>query len=173
MGSMKTLRDLYIHELKDIYSAEKQLTKALPKMIKATNSDELRQAFKDHLDETERHVERIEKIFESYEKKPGGEKCKAMEGLVKEGEDFIKENKDADPDVLDAGLIAAAQRVEHYEIAAYGTAITYAKSLGEKEAAEILGQTLEEEKGADKTLTKVARSGVNRAAQKEKAEAVA
>lgn len=166
MATMKSLRDLYIHELKDIYSAEKQLTKALPKMSKAARSPELQQAFADHLQETKRHVERIEQIFASYDEKPGGVKCKGMEGLIEEGEELLKE-KDVNQDVLDAGLIAAAQRVEHYEIAAYGTVITYAKALGEKEAIDLLKETIDEEKAADKKLTNIATSGVNRAAKLE------
>ncbi|MBX3413968.1 MAG: ferritin-like domain-containing protein [Pirellulales bacterium] len=154
MSSLKTLHDLYIEELKDLYSAEKQLLKALPKMAKAADSRQLRQGFEAHLDETEEHVTRLEKIFEDLDASPRGKKCKAMEGLVEEGAEVIK--VDAPPSVKDAALIAAAQRVEHYEIAGYGTVRTYAELLGHSAAAKLLQKTLDEEGATDKKLTALA-----------------
>ena len=147
------LKELYIDELRDIYNAENQLTKALPKMAKAANSDELRAGFEEHLEQTKGHVDRLEQIFKELGEKPTGKKCKGMEGLVAEGKEMIDEQEG---DSLDAGLISAAQRVEHYEIAAYGCVRTYANLLGEKEAAQLLGQTLQEEKETDQKLTKLA-----------------
>ena len=151
---LDTLRDLFVDELKDLYSAEQQLLKALPKMSKAATAKQLKAAFDSHLKETVGQVERLEQVFESLEISPKGKKCKAMEGLVKEGADLMKE--DADPDVMDAGLIAAAQRVEHYEMAGYGCVRTYAQLLGETEAASLLQETLDEEGAADKKLTQIA-----------------
>jgi len=156
---LETLRDLFVEELRDLYSAENQLLKALPKMAKAASSPELQAAFTEHLKQTEGQVERLEKIFERLEKKPKGKTCKAMEGLVEEGKELMEE--DADPAVLDAGLIAAAQRVEHYEIAGYGTVRTYAQLLKQKEDAELLQQTLNEEGATDKKLTDLAESIIN------------
>jgi len=160
---LETLRDLYIHELKDLYSAEKQLIKALPKMAKAATSDRLADGFRMHLDQTEEHVNRLEKIMERQEASTRGAKCKGMEGLIEEGEEIIGEN--ADDDVRDAGLIAAAQRVEHYEIAAYGCARTYAELLGDNDGARLLQQTLEEEGATDKKLTELAKTLINVRAQ--------
>lgn len=157
---LKSLHDLLIHELKDIYSAEKQLTKALPKMAKAASNEQLKEAFKVHLEETKGQIERLEQIFKDLGKSPRGETCKAMEGLIEEGDSLMKE-KAADPDVMDAGLIAAAQRVEHYEIAAYGCARTYAKLLKNKEMQKLLQTTLNEEGATDKKLTKLAESTIN------------
>jgi ferritin-like metal-binding protein YciE len=151
---LSSLEDLFIDELKDLYSAETQLTKALPKMAKAATSKELKAGFEKHLKQTEGHVERLEQIFEELEASPKGKKCKAMEGLIKEGAEVIKE--DAEPEVKDAALIAAAQRVEHYEIAGYGCVRTYAKLLGHDSAMRLLQQTLDEEGDTDKTLTKLA-----------------
>jgi ferritin-like metal-binding protein YciE len=148
------LKELYIDELKDIYSAESQLVKALPKMAKASNSDELRAGFEEHLEQTKGHVKRLEQIFSALGEKPTGKKCKGMEGLVAEGSEMMEE--DLEEDALDAGLISAAQRVEHYEIAAYGTVRTYANILGEDEAASLLEETLEEEKETDQKLTELA-----------------
>lgn len=159
MAEEKTLDDLFYDTLRDIYYAEKQLVKALPKMAKAATAPELQTAFKDHLEQTKGHVSRLEQIFEGLEKTPRGKKCKAMEGLVEEGAELMKE--DAEPEVLDAGLIAAAQRVEHYEIAAYGTARAYAKLLKNAQAAELLQQTLSEEGETDKKLTKLATTVIN------------
>jgi ferritin-like metal-binding protein YciE len=146
-----SLRELYIDELKDIYSAEKQLTKALPKMAKAATSPDLRKGFEGHLKQTEGHVQRLEQIFTMLAAKPGGKKCMGMEGLVKEGSEVMGE--DFEDDVMDAALISAAQRVEHYEIAAYGTVSAYADLLSEPKQASLLRQTLEEEKQTDQKLT--------------------
>jgi ferritin-like metal-binding protein YciE len=148
-----SLRKLYIDELKDIYSAEKQLTKALPKMAKAASSDELRQGFEEHLEQTQGHVERLDEIFSQLNAKATGKKCMGMEGLVKKGAEIMGE--DFSEDVMDAALISAAQRVEHYEIAAYGTVIAYANLLGESEQAELLQETLAEEKETDQKLTQL------------------
>ena len=147
------LKELYIDELRDIYNAENQLVKALPQMAKAATSDDLRTGFEEHLEQTKGHVQRLEQIFAELDEKPTGKKCKGMEGLVEEGKEMIDEQEG---EVLDAGLISAAQRVEHYEIAAYGCVRTYANLLGETDAAELLNQTLEEEKETDKKLTTLA-----------------
>ena len=148
------LRNLYIDELKDLYSAENQLVKALPKMAKAASSEELRQGFEQHLEQTRGHVQRLEQIFASLDESPKGKKCAGMEGLVKEGSEMIEE--DFEGAVMDAGLIGAAQRVEHYEIAAYGTASEFARTLGEDEHVSLLEQTLEEEKETDEKLSELA-----------------
>ncbi len=149
-----SLRELYVDELKDIYSAEKQLTKALPKMAKAATSPELQEGFEEHLEQTKGHVERLEQIFNMLGEKPGGKKCVGMEGLVNEGSEIMGE--DFEEEVMDAALISAAQRVEHYEIAAYGTVAAYADLLDEPEHADLLRQTLEEEKETDQKLTELA-----------------
>lgn len=159
---LEILKDLYVHELKDLYSAEKQLLKALPQMAKAASSKKLKAAFESHLKETENHVARLEKVLSLAGATTRGSKCKGMEGLVEEGKDMIQE--EADNEVRDAGLIAAAQRVEHYEIAGYGCARTYAQMLGEKEAEKLLQATLDEEGAADKKLTELAMSEINVAA---------
>jgi ferritin-like metal-binding protein YciE len=151
---LSSLEDLYISELKDLYSAEKQLVKALPKMAKAATSKQLKQGFEHHLKQTRGHVERLEKVFADIEASPRGKKCIAMEALIKEGEELMKEG--VEPEVLDAGLIAAAQRVEHYEIAGYGCVRTYAELMGNQKAARLLQQTLDEEGETDKTLTSLA-----------------
>lgn len=151
---LESLRELYIDELKDLYSAEKQLVRALKKMAKNATNPELQEAFNDHLAETEGHVERLETIFESLEASPRGKKCVGMEGLIEEANELIEEGPDED--VLDAGLISKAQHVEHYEMAGYGTVRTWATLLGEDEHAELLGQTLDEEKAADQLLTQLA-----------------
>jgi ferritin-like metal-binding protein YciE len=156
---LKTLKDLYVQELRDLYSAEKQIVKALPKMTKNASSPELKAAFQEHLEQTKGHVERLETIFEKLGKRPTGKTCKAMEGLVEEGEELIDEEPEAS--VLDAGLISAAQRVEHYEIAGYGTVRTFAQTLGETEAAGLLQQTLDEEAETDKKLTSLAEGAIN------------
>jgi ferritin-like metal-binding protein YciE len=150
----QALKELYIDELKDIYNAENQLVKALPKMAKTANSEELRTGFEEHLEQTRGHVQRLEQIFKELGEKPSGKKCKGMEGLVAEGQEIMGE--DFEDDVMDAALISAAQRVEHYEIAAYGTVRTYAELLGEDTAAQLLEQTLEEEKETDQKLTDMA-----------------
>jgi ferritin-like metal-binding protein YciE len=162
-AKMTTLEDLYMDMLKDLYSAEKQLVRALPKMAKNAENSELQRAFQDHLKQTEGHVERIERIFSELGGSPRGKKCVGMEGLVEEGNELLQEN--AEPDVLDAGLIAAAQKVEHYEIASYGTARTWAQRLGYNDAARLLQQTLDEEGEADKKLTQIAENFVNMEAQ--------
>jgi ferritin-like metal-binding protein YciE len=157
--SMDSLKDLYVDELKDLYSAENQLLKALPKMAKKASSPELKRAFQDHLGQTERQVNRLEKIFKKLGEKPTGKVCKAMKGLVEEGKEIIEEK--GDESVLDAALIGAAQKVEHYEIASYGTARTFASLLGEEDAMTALQQTLDEEAATDKKLTTLAESMVN------------
>jgi ferritin-like metal-binding protein YciE len=163
---LKSLEDLFLHELKDIYSAEKQLLKALPKMAKATTSENLRQAFEEHRDQTEVQVERLDQIFQGLGKSGRGPKCEAMEGLIEEGKKLIDEEK-AEAAVCDAGLIAAAQKVEHYEIASYGTLKTFAQLLGHEDAAELLQQTLDEEKETDQKLTELAESEINLEAEQE------
>lgn len=160
---MQDLQDLYIEELRDLYNAEKQLVKALPKMAKKASHDELKQAFSTHLEETKGHVERLEQIFEKLGKRAGGKTCKAMQGIVEEGKETMEE--DAEPEMMDAALIAAAQRAEHYEIAAYGTVRTYAKLLGDNQAAKLLQTTLDEEGKTDKKLTQLAESSINVEAQ--------
>jgi len=162
-SKMATLEDLYTDLLKDLYSAEKQLVKALPKLAKNAQSPDLQKAFQEHLKQTEGHVERIERIFTELGGSPRGKKCVGMEGLVEEGNELMQE--DTEPDVLDAGLIAAAQKVEHYEIASYGTARAWAQRLGYDKAARLLQETLEEESMANEKLTKIAESHVNMEAQ--------
>jgi len=159
MATKKTLNDLFIHALKDIYNAEKQLVKALPKMAKGATSEKLRTAIESHLQETEGQVERLEQVFDSLELPHRGVKCAAMEGLVEEGGEVLE--GDFDPPVRDAAIIAAANKVEHYEIATYGTLIAYARLLGYSEAESLLQATLEEEKGADQKLTELAESEIN------------
>lgn len=158
------LRRLYVHELKDLYSAENQLLKALPKMEKAAADKDLKKAFSSHLKETERHVKRLEDVFKRLDFKPGGQKCAGMEGLIEEGSDMI--NEDAPAAVKDAGLIAAAQRIEHYEIAGYGVARTYAEKLGDYQAADLLQETLNEEGLADQKLSRLAQRKINFEAMK-------
>jgi ferritin-like metal-binding protein YciE len=161
---LETLKDLYVHELKDLYSAEQQLVKALPKMAKAATNKELAAGFHEHLEQTRGHAQRLEQILSNHKETCRGAKCKGMEGIVAEGAEMIEE--EADAEVKDAGLIAAAQRVEHYEMAGYGTARTYAEILGDKEGANMLKTTLEEERATDQKLTKLAKSAVNVAAAK-------
>ena len=159
---LQTLKDLYFHELKDLFSAEQQLVRALPKMAKAASNKELAAGFQEHLEQTKGHAQRVEQILSSHQQTTRGPKCKGMEGIVAEGAEMIEE--EADVEVKDAGLIAAAQRVEHYEMAGYGTARTYAELLGDKEGAKLLGLTLEEERQTDQKLLKLAKSAVNVAA---------
>lgn len=156
---MNTLQDLYVEELRDLLSAEGQIIKALPKMAKKASSPELQKAFQTHLAESRQHVERLNQIFENLGMKPRAKKCKGMQGLIEEGEEVMKEAET--DEVRDAGLIASAQRVEHYEIAAYGTVRTYAEMLGDKKAAKLLQQTLDEEGNTDKKLTDLAVNGIN------------
>jgi len=157
--TLDTLKDLYIAQLKDMYSAEKQIIEALPKMAEAATNPQLKKAFTAHLAETEVHLERLSGIFHELGENPGNHVCKAMKGLIDEGNEMAKE--DGDPDVIDAGLIASAQRVEHYEMAGYGCVRTYAQMLGEDAALEILQTTLNEEGAVDKKLTELAMSVVN------------
>jgi len=152
---LNTLKDLYIHELKDLYSAEKQIIKALPKMAKAATSQELAAGFKQHLEETKVHAGRLEEILSGHDQTTRGPKCKGMEGVIAEGAEMIEE--EADDEVRDAGLIAAGQRVEHYEMAGYGTARTYAELLGDTAGAKLLQQTLDEEAATDEKLTAAAK----------------
>jgi len=156
---LDSLQKLYVEELRDLYNAENQLVKALPKMAKHASHQELKQAFEDHLEQTKEHVERLDEIFKRLDEKPTGKTCKAMKGLIEEGSEYLE--KDGDESVLDAALIGAAQRVEHYEIAGYGTVRTFANMLGENQAAELLQQTLDEEGETDKLLTELAESVVN------------
>ncbi|HEX5445563.1 MAG TPA: ferritin-like domain-containing protein [Pirellulales bacterium] len=160
--ALESLADLFVDELKDLYSAEKQLVKALPKMAKAASSAKLRKGFEDHLRQTEGHVERLESIFEQLGVKPRGPKCEAMEGLIEEGKRVMSE--DAEPAVMDAALVAAAQRVEHYEIAGYGTVRSFARMLGNDKAERLLQKTLDEESQTNEKLTKLAESEINAAA---------
>jgi ferritin-like metal-binding protein YciE len=154
-----SLQKLYVEELKDLYSAEKQLVQALPRMAKKASNPQLRAAFEEHLEVTKKQVERLDRIFERLERSPRGKKCKGMEGLIEEGKEMMQE--DMDPEVLDAALISAAQKVEHYEIAGYGTVRTYARILGEDGDARLLQQSLDEEGETDKKLTQLAESSVN------------
>jgi len=160
---MKNLEELFEHQLKDLYSAEDQLTKALPKMVKNAHNSKLKKAFVDHLEETKEHKARLEEIYDELDIDPKGETCKAMKGLIKEAEDFLDEVKD--PEVKDAGMIAEAQRVEHYEISGYGTAVRYAKELGHDSIAKKLQKTLDEEYQADETLNDLAEDRLNRKAK--------
>jgi ferritin-like metal-binding protein YciE len=165
---MESLRELYVDELKDLWSAETQITKALPKMMKAASNPKLKKAFNTHLKQTERHVKRLERIFKELDESPRGKKCVGMEGLIKEGQELIKEKPQAD--VLDAGLIAAAQHVEHYEIAGYGCVRTWARQMGEDRQAELLQETLDEEEQTDRLLTELAESEINVEAEEEDEE---
>lgn len=163
--SLATLHDLMVHELKDLYSAERQLVQALPKMSKNATSDQLRTAIDNHLAETEEHVTRLEQVMESLGESPRGQKCDGMQGLIEEGKKLLKE--EADPDVMDAGIIVSAQKVEHYEIASYGAVCEYARMMGHTEALQLLEQTLEEEKKADQTLNALAEGGINALAERD------
>ena len=156
---LETLRDLYVHELKDLYSAERQMMKAMPRMIKAATNRQLATAFRQHFEQTKAQAKRLEELLASHGETTRGPKCLGMEGVLKEGDEMISE--DADEEVRDAGLIAAAQRVEHYEIAGYGCARTYAELLGDKKGAKILDRTIKEEGATDQKLTKLARSVIN------------
>jgi len=163
MGDLNSLEDLFYHQLRDIYNAEQQLIKALPTMAENSSNKELKSAFQEHLEETVIQKERLDEIGESLGVELNGETCHAMQGLIEEAEDFVSRNPD--PEVLDAGIIADAQRIEHYEIAAYGTAVTYAKSLGYNDAAKKLQLTLDEESEADLTLNEIAIEQVNLSAK--------
>jgi len=161
---MDSLKDLYVEQLQDLYSAETQILKALPDMEKKAQNQKLKTAFREHLKVTEEQVQRLEQIFDDLGEKPGGHHCKGMEGLIKEGQQMIKE--DGDSDVIDAGLIAAAQRVEHYEIAGYGTVRTFAKQLGHDKHLDLLQRTLDEEGETDKKLTQLAEGTINKDAMR-------
>jgi ferritin-like metal-binding protein YciE len=162
MADITTLRDAFVDEIRDIYHAEKQLVKALPKLAEKASNDELRSALENHLAETENQVTRLERVFEIVGEKPQTKTCAGMAGIIEEGSDVLAE--DASPAVLDALIIASAQRAEHYEIAAYGTVAAWADGLGLADAAELLRESLDEEKAADETLTEIAESGINAAA---------
>lgn len=157
--NLDSLRKLYVHELKDLYSAEQQIVDALPKMIAGAGNTDLKKALKEHLEVTRKQAKRLEKVFAGMDFSPRGSRCEGMEGLLKEGASLLKEK--ADPDVLDAAIIAAAQRVEHYEIAGYGVARTYAEKLGDYKAADLLQQSLEEEAQADRHLSRLAERTIN------------
>jgi ferritin-like metal-binding protein YciE len=157
--NLDTLEQLYISELRDLYSAENQLLKALPKMAKAASSEELKDGFEKHLEQTKGHVRRLEQVFEALDENPKGKTCRAMKGLIEEGSEILKEN--GEESVLDAGIIVAAQKVEHYEIAGYGSARTFAHLLGQNKAAELLQATLDEESETNEILNKLAESVVN------------
>ena len=156
---LDSLHKLYVDELKDLYSAENQILKALPRMIKAATNPQLKQGFTKHERQTQQHVKRLERIFKSLGAKPTGKKCVGMEGVLKEGAELIKEKPEKE--VLDAGLIAAAQHVEHYEMAGYGTVRTWARAMGHEDHAELLQQTLDEERETDEILTSLAESSIN------------
>ena len=166
---LRSLEDLFLDTLKDLYSAENQIIRALPKMAKAASSEELRAAFEEHLEQTKGQVARLEQIFEKLDASGKGKKCKAIEGMIEEGKEMM--SNDADPDVLDAGLICAAQHVEHYEIAGYGCARTFAQLLDDEESAALLQETLDEEGETDKKLTEIAESSINVKAVEAGAEA--
>jgi ferritin-like metal-binding protein YciE len=155
-----SLEDLFVEQLKDVYDAEQRLVEALPKMADAANSSSLKSAFREHLEETRNHVTRLEQVFNSIGVEPERQTCQAMKGLVSEGSEII-DSKGSNPAVRDAGLIAAAQRVEHYEMAAYGTARTFAEQLGMSQAADLLQSTLDEEEAADEKLTQLATQKIN------------
>ncbi len=163
MAKEKTLRDLFHDTLKDIYFAEKKIVSALPKMAKAAQSEELKAAFEKHAEETEEHVSRLEQVFEEIEAKPQGKTCEAINGIIAEGQEVMKEYKGQA--ALDAGLLAAAQAVEHYEISRYGTLKTWAQELRLEQAVKLLDETLEEEKATDEALTELAESEVNQHAE--------
>jgi ferritin-like metal-binding protein YciE len=156
---MSNLQDLLVENLKDLYSAETQLLKALPKVAKKVENEQLREALTMHVKETEEQARRLERVLSQMGEKPTGKKCKGMEGLIEENKELLEE--DADPDVLDAGLIVGSQKIEHYEIAGYGSAVTFAKLLGNEEAARLLAQSLDEEERTDKKLTQIAESSIN------------
>jgi ferritin-like metal-binding protein YciE len=166
--TMDTLQELYLEQLQDIYDAEKQLLKALPKMAKTAAHEELKAAFEQHLEQTQEHVARLERVFQELGEKPKGKKCQAMQGLIEEGKELMEE--DASEDVMDAGLICAAQKVEHYEIATYGCLRTYAEMLGFDDQADLLQETLDEEKDTDENLTELAVSAINLDAEGEEDE---
>jgi len=159
---LKSLEDLFVHSMRDVYYAEKQILKTLPKMARKTDSDALRAAFEEHMQETEGHIERLEKVFELCELTARGVTCPGINGIIEEGKEIMDDT--VDPDTMDAGLIASAQAVEHYEICRYGTMVAWAKELGMPEAARLLQQNLDEEYGADRKLSALAEGRLNREA---------
>jgi ferritin-like metal-binding protein YciE len=161
---LNSLRDLYVEQLQDLYSAETQIVEALPLMAKAASNAQLKSGFEEHLAQTKQHVQRLETIFQQLGASPKGQKCKGMEGLLKEGQEMMKTK--GEPAAIDAGLIAAAQRVEHYEIAGYGCVRTYAQELGDKQAMSLLQQTLDEEGATDHKLTQLATQVINLEAER-------
>lgn len=161
--TLNSLQELYVTELKDLYDAEQRIVKALPKMAEAAHSPELRSAFEQHLEESKGHLDRLEQVFQKLGEAPKGKKCKGIQGIIDEGEEMIGNH--APPAVMDAGLITAAQRVEHYEIAAYGAVRTYARRLGFEDQAQLLNQTLQEEGQTDKKLTHLAEAYINEEAK--------
>jgi ferritin-like metal-binding protein YciE len=165
MAEAGTLHDAFIEELRDMYDAEKQLTKALPKLAKAASNPQLQEAFETHLEETQGQISRLEQVFQSLDEKVRGKHCDGMTGIIEEGKAILEE--DFDETTLDACLIAAAQRAEHYEMAAYGTLVAWAQAMGHTEAAELLQETLDEEKAADEKLTSLAEGGINQSAADE------
>ncbi len=169
MANMNSLQNLFVHELKDLYSAEKQIIDALPKMARAASSPDLKMAFENHLEQSRGHLDRLTSILQEMGENPGNKRCKGMEGLIEEGSEIISSN--GDPATKDAALIAAAQKVEHYEIAGYGTVQTYAKMLGHTQAASTLQKTLNEEGETDKKLTKLAEGSMLTTGINEKARA--
>ena len=166
--SADNLREALVEEIRDLYNAEKQLIKALPKLAKGAENEELRDAFESHLEETEGQVTRLERVFELLDEKPRGKHCAGIAGIIEEGSEHLQE--DLEGSVMDAVLIASGQRAEHYEIAAYGTAIAWAEALGLKEVVTVLNETLEEEKAADEKLSALAQSGINQAATQGESE---
>lgn len=168
---LDTLQKLYTNELRDLYNAEHQLLKALPKMAKAASSEELKNAFEKHLEQTKSHVDRLEKVFEELDEKPKGKTCHAMKGLIEEGSEILQQ--DGEESILDAGIIVAAQKVEHYEIAGYGSVRTFAHLLGQNKAAELLQTTLDEESETNELLNRLAESTINPEAVSETELAIA
>jgi ferritin-like metal-binding protein YciE len=162
MAESGTLHDAFIDELRDTYDAEKQLTKALPKLAKAASTPELRDAFQSHLEETQGHIERLEQVFQSLDERARGKHCDGIAGIIEEGKAIMEE--DLDESAMDACLIAAGQRAEHYEMAAYGTLVAWAQAMGHSDAAQLLEETLNEEKAADKKLSSLAEGGINQQA---------
>jgi len=159
--TIQSLTDLLVHELQDLYDAERQLAKALPKMAEAAFSEELREAFELHAEQTEEHVSRLEQVFKKLKQPATAIHCPAMEGLIEEGAELLEQEEDGDPTVLDAALIVAAQKIEHYEIASYGSARTFAQTLGATEVARLLQQTLDEETETDRVLSSLATTAIN------------
>jgi ferritin-like metal-binding protein YciE len=160
--AIKTMKDLFVHGLKDIFYVEKKLVSELPRIAKKATDPELKRAFEDHAAQTENHLSRLEEVFQQIELQPRSEKCEALDGILDETKELLKDVKD--PQVLDAGLLAEAQAVEHYEITRYGTLIAWARQLGLRDAEPLLNETLEEEKEADKLLTEIAEAEINRKA---------